>query len=163
MSDTFSNREALRGDVRAYDVRTGELRWIYHVIPQQGEFGTATWQDRSWSYTGHAPVWSLFSGDPELGLVYMPISSGTNDMYGGHRIGDNLFTQTLVAVDAANGERVWHYQTVHHGLWDYDLPAAPILMDINVAGRDIPALAQITKQGFVFTFDRRTGEPIWEN
>lgn len=162
MSDTFSNKEALRGDVRAYDVRSGELRWIFHVIPQEGEFGTATWQDRSWSYTGHAPVWSLFSGDPELGLVYMPISSGTNDMYGGHRIGDNLFTQTLVAVNAATGERVWHYQIVHHGLWDYDLPAAPILMDINVAGRTVPALAQITKQGFVYTFDRRTGEPVWE-
>jgi len=162
MSDTFSNKEALRGDVRAYDVRSGELRWIFHVIPQQGEFGTATWQDRSWSYTGHAPVWSLFSADPELGLVYMPISSGTNDMYGGHRIGDNLFTQTLVAVNAATGERVWHYQIVHHGLWDYDLPAAPILMDINVAGRTVPAVAQITKQGFVFTFDRRTGEPVWE-
>lgn len=162
MSDVFSNKEALRGDVRAYDVRTGELRWIFHVIPQDGEFGTATWQDRAWSYTGHAPVWSLFSADPELGLVYMPITSGTNDMYGGHRIGDNLFTQTLVAVNAATGERVWHYQIVHHGLWDYDLPAAPILMDISVAGRTVPAVAQITKQGFVFTFDRRTGEPVWE-
>jgi quinoprotein glucose dehydrogenase len=107
-------------------------------------------------------VWSLFSADAELGLVYMPISSGTNDMYGGHRIGDNLFTQTLVAVDVETGERVWHYQTVHHGLWDYDLPAAPILMDINVAGQAVPAIAQITKQGFVFTFDRRTGEPVWE-
>ncbi|MCB1672150.1 MAG: PQQ-binding-like beta-propeller repeat protein, partial [Pseudomonadales bacterium] len=115
MSDSFSNKEALRGDVRAYDVRTGELRWVYHVIPQDGEFGTATWQDRAWSFTGHAPVWSLFSADPELGLVYMPITSGTNDMYGGHRIGDNLFTQTLVAVNAETGERVWHYQIVHHG------------------------------------------------
>ncbi|MCP5347945.1 MAG: PQQ-binding-like beta-propeller repeat protein [Gammaproteobacteria bacterium] len=162
MSDSFSNKEALRGDVRAYDVRTGELRWVYHVIPQDGEFGTATWQDRAWSFTGHAPVWSLFSADPELGLVYMPITSGTNDMYGGHRIGDNLFTQTLVAVNAETGERVWHYQIVHHGLWDYDLPAAPILMDINVAGRTIPAVAQITKHGFVFTFDRRSGEPVWE-
>jgi len=162
MGDTFSNKEALRGDVRAYDVRNGELRWIFHVIPQEGEFGTGTWQDRSWSYTGHAPVWSLFSADPELGLVYMPITSGTNDMYGGHRIGDNLFTQTLVAVDVTTGERVWHYQIVHHGLWDYDLPAAPILMNINVAGRTVPAVAQITKQGFVFTFDRRTGEPVWD-
>ncbi|MEZ5489738.1 MAG: PQQ-binding-like beta-propeller repeat protein [Gammaproteobacteria bacterium] len=162
MSDAFSNKEALRGDVRAYDVRSGELRWIYHVIPQDGDIGTASWQDRAWSYTGHAPVWSLFSADQQLGLVYMPISSGTNDMYGGHRIGDNLFTQTLVAVNAATGERVWHYQIVHHGLWDYDLPAAPILMDITVAGRSIPAVAQITKQGFVFTFDRRTGEPVWE-
>lgn len=162
MGDTFSNKEALRGDVRAYDVRTGALRWVYHTIPQNNEFGTATWQDRSWSYTGHAPVWSLFSADEELGLVYLPITSSTNDMYGGHRIGDNLFSQTLVAVDAATGKRVWHYQLVHHGLWDYDPPAAPILMDITVDGRPIKAVAQITKQAMTYVFDRVTGEPVWE-
>ena len=162
MSDFFSSREAPRGDVHAFDVRTGELRWTFHTIPQAGEFGTDTWQDRSWSYSGHAPVWALFSADEELGLVYMPISSATNDMYGGHRIGDNLFTQSLVAVDAETGERVWHYQMVHHGLWDYDPPAAPILMDITVDGRDIEAVAQITKQGFTFVFDRATGEPVWD-
>lgn len=162
MSDTFSDKEAYRGDVHAFDVRSGELRWTYNTIPQQGQFGTATWQDRSWSYTGHAPVWALFSADEELGLVYMPISSSTNDMYGGHRIGDNLFSQSLVAVDAATGERVWHFQTVHHGLWDYDPPAAPILMDITVDGRDIQALTQITKQAFAFVLDRATGEPVWE-
>lgn len=162
MSDDFSNKEALRGDVRAYDVRTGELRWVYHVIPQEGEFGTDTWQDRSWSYTGHSPVWALFSADQELGLVYMPITSGTNDMYGGHRIGDNLFSQSLVAVDATTGQRVWHYQMVHHGLWDYDPPAAPILMDITVDGRPIKAVTQITKQGFAYVFDRQTGEPVWD-
>jgi len=161
MSDTFPNKEAFRGDVHAFDVRTGTLRWTYHTIPQEGEFGTDTWQDRSWSYTGHAPVWALFSADEELGLVYMPISSATNDMYGGHRIGDNLFSQSLVAVNAETGERVWHYQTVHHGLWDYDPPAAPILMDINVEGREIKAVAQLTKQAFVFVFDRETGEPVW--
>lgn len=161
MSDTFPNKEAFRGDVHAFDVRTGSLRWTYHTIPQEGEFGTDTWQDRSWSYTGHAPVWALFSADEELGLVYMPISSATNDMYGGHRIGDNLFSQSLVAVNAETGERVWHYQTVHHGLWDYDPPAAPILMDINVEGREIKAVAQLTKQAFVFVFDRETGEPVW--
>ncbi|MEC8408567.1 MAG: pyrroloquinoline quinone-dependent dehydrogenase [Pseudomonadota bacterium] len=162
MSDTFPNKEAFRGDVHAFDVRTGALRWTYHTIPQEGEFGTDTWQDRSWSYTGHAPVWALFSADEELGLVYMPISSATNDMYGGHRIGDNLFSQSLVAVNAETGERVWHYQTVHHGLWDYDPPAAPILMDINVEGREIKAVAQLTKQAFVFVFDRETGEPVWD-
>ncbi len=162
MSDTFSNKEAFRGDVHAFDVRTGELRWTYNTIPQEGQFGTDTWQDRSWSYTGHAPVWALFSADEELGMVYMPISSSTNDMYGGHRLGDNLFSQSIVAVDAETGDRVWHFQTVHHGLWDYDPPAAPILMDINVEGRDIKAVAQLTKQAFVFVFDRETGEPVWE-
>ena len=162
MSDSFSNKEAFRGDVHAFDVVTGELVWTYNTIPQEGQFGTATWQDRSWSYSGHAPVWALFSADEELGLVYMPISSATNDMYGGHRLGDNLFSQSLVAVDAKTGTRVWHFQTVHHGLWDYDPPAAPIVMDINIEGREVKAVAQITKQGFVFTFNRETGEPIWD-
>jgi quinoprotein glucose dehydrogenase len=162
MSDTFSNKEAFRGDVHAFDVRTGELRWTYNTIPQEGQFGTASWQDRSWSYTGHSPVWALFSADEELGLVYMPISSSTNDMYGGHRIGDNLFSQSLVAVDAETGDRVWHYQTVHHGLWDYDPPAAPILMDITVDGEPVKAVTQLTKQAFAFVFNRETGEPIWE-
>jgi len=162
MTDNFSNKEAPRGDVHAFDVRTGELRWTFNTIPQEGQFGTDTWQDRSWSYTGHAPVWALFSADEELGMVYMPISSSTNDMYGGHRLGDNLFSQSLVAVDAETGERVWHYQTVHHGLWDYDPPAAPVLMDITVEGREIKAIAQITKQAFLFVFDRETGEPVWD-
>lgn len=162
MTDTFSNKEAPPGDVHAFDVRTGELRWTFNTVPQEGQFGTATWQDRSWSYTGHANMWALFSADEELGLVYMPISSSTNDMYGGHRIGDNLFSQSLVAVDAETGERVWHYQMVHHGLWDYDPPAAPILMDINVDGREIKAVTQITKHAFAFVFDRETGEPVWE-
>ena len=162
MSDSFSNKEAYRGDVRAFDIRTGKLRWTYHTIPQEGEFGAASWQDRSWSYTGHAPMWALFSADNALGLVYMPISSATNDMYGGHRLGDNLFSQSLVAVDAETGERVWHYQTVHHGLWDYDPPAAPILMDILVDGEPVQAVTQLTKQGFAFVFDRKTGAPIWD-
>lgn len=162
MSDTFSDKEAFRGDIHAFDVRTGELLWTFNVIPQGGQFGTDSWQDRSWSYTGHAPVWSLFSADEELGLVYMPISSSTNDMYGGHRIGDNLFSQSIVAVDAETGERVWHFQTVHHGLWDYDPPAAPILMDITVEGEEVKAITQLTKHGFAFVFDRETGEPVWD-
>ena len=161
MSDTFYTKEDVRGDVRAFDVRTGALRWIFHTIPQEGEFGTGTWGDRSWEYSGHAPVWSLFAADEDLGTVYMPTSSATNDMYGGHRPGDNLFTQSIVCVDAETGERVWHYQLVHHGLWDYDIPAAPILADLTVDGRDVKAVIQITKQAFAFAFDRVTGEPIW--
>jgi quinoprotein glucose dehydrogenase len=162
MTDNFSSREAPRGDVHAFDARTGAHRWTFNTVPQQGQFGTDTWQDRSWSYTGHSNMWALFSADEELGLVYMPLSSSTNDMYGGHRIGDNLFSQSLVAVDAETGERVWHFQTVHHGLWDYDPPAAPILMDITVDGRPIKAITQITKQAFAFVLDRETGEPVWE-
>ena len=161
MSDTFVTKEDIRGDVRAFDVRTGELRWVFHTIPQAGEFGTDTWEDGAWEFTGHAPVWSLFSADPELGYVYMPVTSSTNDMYGGHRPGDNLFSQSLVCVEAETGERVWHHQLVHHGLWDYDMPTAPILMDLTVDGRPIEAVVQITKQAFAFVFDRATGEPVW--
>ena len=161
MSDTFYTKEDVRGDVRAFDVRTGALRWIFHTIPQEGEYGTDSWGDRSWEYSGHAPVWSLFAADEEFGTVYMPTSSATNDMYGGHRPGDNLFTQSIVCVDAATGERLWHYQLVHHGLWDYDIPAAPILADLTVDGREVKAVIQITKQAFAFAFDRVTGEPIW--
>ena len=100
------------------------------------------------------------SADPELGLVYLPTEAGTGDYYGGHRPGDNLFTQSVVALDVATGERRWHYQTVHHGIWDYDLPTAPVLLDLMVDGREIPALAQVTKQAFTFVLDRRTGEPV---
>ena len=161
MGDTFFTKEAIRGDVRAFDVRTGELRWVFHTIPQAGDPGTESWGDGSWEFSGHAPVWSLFAADEELGYVYMPTSSATNDMYGGHRPGDNLYTQSIVCVDAETGERVWHYQLVHHGLWDYDIPAAPILADITVDGRDIRAVVQVTKQAFAFVFDRATGEPVW--
>ena len=161
MGDTFVTKEGARGDVRAFDVRTGKIRWQFHTIPKAGEFGTDTWEDGSFEYTGHAPVWSLFSADEELGYVYMPVTSSTNDMYGGHRGGDNLFSQSLVCVDATTGERVWHFQLVHHGLWDYDPPTAPILMDITVDGREIKAVTQLTKQAFAFVFDRVTGEPVW--
>ena len=161
MGDAFVTKEAPRGDVRAFDVRTGALRWRFHTIPQAGELGTDTWEEDSWEYTGHAPVWTLFSADEELGYVYLPVSSSTNDMYGGHRPGGNLFSQSLVCVDAETGERVWHFQLVHHGLWDYDPPAAPILMDITVDGREIKAVTQLTKQAFAYVFDRVTGEPVW--
>ena len=149
------------GHVRGYDAFTGELRWTFHTIPQPGEYGNDTWEDGSWEYTGNAAVWTALSADPELGYVYLPVELGTGDYYGGHRPGDNLFSQSIVALDAATGERVWHFQTVHHGIWDYDPPAAPILADLVVDGREIPAVALITKQTFTFVFDRRTGEPVW--
>jgi len=159
--DTFAAKAATRSDVRAYDVRTGKLRWQFHVIPQAGEPGVETWENESWKYTGHAPVWSLFSADEELGYVYMPVTSSTNDMYGGHRLGDNLFSQSIVCVDAKTGKRVWHYQLVHHDLWDYDPPTAPMLVDITVDGRPIKAVVQLTKQSFAYVFDRVTGKPVW--
>ena len=161
MADVFLAKEGLRGDVRAFDVRTGALRWLFHTVPQAGETGNETWEDGSWQYSGHSPIWSLFSADADLGYIYMPVSSSTNDMYGGHRVGDNLFSQSLVAVEAATGELVWYYQFVHHGLWDYDTPAAPILMDLVVDGRPVRAVTQISKQAFAYVLDRVTGEPVW--
>ena len=149
------------GHVRGYDAVTGELVWTFHTIPQAGEYGNETWEDGSWEYTGNAAVWPPFSADPELGYVYLPVELGTGDFYGGHRLGDNLFSQSIVALEAATGERVWHFQTVHHGIWDYDPPTAPILADLVVDGREIPAVALLTKQTFTFVFDRRTGEPVW--
>ena len=149
------------GHVRGYDALTGELRWTFHTIPQPGEHGNDTWEDGSWEYTGNAAVWTALSADPDLGYVYLPVELGTGDYYGGHRPGDNLFSQSIVALDAATGERVWHFQTVHHGIWDYDPPAPPVLVDLVVDGREIPAVALITKQTFTFVFDRRTGEPVW--
>ena len=159
--DTFTSKQATRGDVRAFDVRTGKPRWQFHVIPQAGEPGVETWENESWKYTGHAPVWSLFSADEELGYVYMPVTSSTNDMYGGHRPGDNLFSQSIVCVDAKTGKRVWHYQLTHHDLWDFDPPTAPMLVDITVDGRPIKAVVQLTKQSFAYVFDRVTGKPVW--
>jgi len=161
MTDSPKNKEAPPGDVRAYDLRTGKLRWTFHVIPRAGEFGVETWKNDSWKYTGHANLWSLISADEELGYAYLPLTSATSDMYGGHRPGDNLFANSLVAVRCSTGERVWHYQLVHHDLWDYDLPAAPILADITVDGRRIRAVVQVTKQAFAFVFDRVTGQPVW--
>jgi quinoprotein glucose dehydrogenase len=149
------------GDVRGFDVRTGALRWIFHTVPLPGEVGNETWLDGSWEYSGNNNVWAPMSADEELGIVYLPVSSPTNDWYGGHRPGDNLFGHSLVAVKAETGERIWHFQTVHHGLWDWDLPAAPSLVDVTVDGKPIKAVAQLTKQGFTFVFDRVTGEPVW--
>ena len=155
------SRQMPPGHVRGYDAFTGELRWTFHTIPQPGEYGHETWENGSWEYTGNAAVWTALSADMELGYVYLPVELGTGDYYGGHRPGDNLFSQSIVALDASTGERVWHFQTVRHGIWDYDPPAAPVLADLVVDGREIPAVALITKQTFTFVFDRRTGEPVW--
>ena len=159
--DFPTRKQASPGDVRAYDVRTGKLRWTFNVIPRPGEFGNETWENDSWSYTGNTNLWSMISADPDLGYVYLPLSSPTNDWYGGHRLGDNLFADSLVCVEAETGKRVWHFQIVHHDLWDYDLPAAPILADITVNGTRIKSVVQLTKQGFAFVFDRVTGRPVW--
>ena len=149
------------GHVRGFDLNTGEQKWIFHTIPQQGEVGNDTWEDDSWQVTGATNIWTHLSADAELGYVYLPIGTPGNDWYGGQRLGDNLFGTTLVALEAATGERIWHYQIVHHELWDYDPPAAPTLVDLTVDGRDIKALAQVSKQGFIYVLDRVTGEPVW--
>ena len=151
----------IKGDVRGFDARTGELMWTFHTIPASGEFGHDTWEDSSAEYSGNAGVWAPFSADLELGYVYLPVEAATSDYYGGHRPGDNLFSSSLVCLNARTGERVWHYQLIHHDIWDWDLPAAPILIDIEVDGRPIKAVAQITKQAWVYVFDRETGEPVW--
>ncbi len=156
-----TRKESPPGDVRGFDARTGELLWTFHTIPRPGEYGHDTWEDGSWEYTGNAGVWTPLTADLELGYVYLPTEAATVDFYGGHRPGDNLFAESLVCLDAATGERIWHFQFVHHGLWDYDNPAPPILADIEVDGRSIRAIAQVTKQGFVYVFDRLTGEPVW--
>ena len=149
------------GDVRGFDARTGEQLWVFQTIPQEGEYGNNTWEKDSFKTTGSANVWTVMSADEELGYVYLPVSTPTNDYYGAHRLGDNLFGESLVCLNAQTGERVWHFQILHHGLWDYDLPAHPNLVDIEVGGRKIKAVAQVTKQGFCFVFDRVTGEPVW--
>jgi len=149
------------GDVRGFDALTGEFLWSFHVIPEDGESGTETWENGSNDYTGNGGVWTTFSADLELGMVYLPTEAPTHDWYGGHRLGDNLFANSLVALNAETGERVWHFQLVHHDVWDFDNPAAPILVDIEVEGRALPVVVQITKQGWAYVFNRETGEPVW--
>jgi quinoprotein glucose dehydrogenase len=160
--DSASKIEGDPGDVRAYDVRTGKLRWTFHVVPTAEDTeALKTWVGDSWQYTGAGNVWALMSADDELGYVYLPTTSVTNDMYGGARLGDNLYSTSIVCLDAATGKRVWHYQTVHHDLFDYDNPAAPILADITVDGRKVKAVVQITKQSWAYVLDRVTGKPVW--
>ena len=162
INDFSITKEMPPGFARAYNALTGQHRWDFHNIPQSAdEFGVDTWLNESWRYSGNANMWANLSADEELGYVYLPTSTPTSDYYGGHRLGDNLFAESLICVDLETGERVWHFQMVHHGVWDYDNPTAPNLLDINVDGRKVKAVAQVTKQGFVYTFNRVTGEPIW--
>ncbi|MCY4076118.1 MAG: PQQ-binding-like beta-propeller repeat protein, partial [Acidobacteria bacterium] len=151
----------IKGLVQAFDVRTGERLWTFRTVPRPGEFGADTWLADSWGSNGNNGVWTQISADPELGLAYLPVETPTGDYYGGHRPGDNLFAESLVAVDLATGERRWHFQLVHHPLWGFDMASPPILADITVDGRAIKAVAQPGKQAFLYVFDRVTGEPVW--
>ena len=150
-----------KGLVRAFNVRTGQLLWTFNTIPRPGEFGNDTWLNNSWAVNGNTGVWTQISVDEDLGLVYLPVEEPTGDYYGGHRPGNNFFGESLVAVDLKTGQRKWFYQLVHHPLWDFDISTAPILADINVNGRAIKAVAQPTKQGILYVFDRVTGPPVW--
>lgn len=155
------NKASLAGDVRGYDAHTGKLLWTFHTVPREGEPGTETWENESWRQGGKTKVWSAFSADEELGYVYLPLSAPSNDYYGVARPGDNLYSDSVVALDAKTGKKVWHFQTVHHDLWDYDLPTPPMLADIKVNGELRKAAIQVTKMGYVFAFDRATGEPLF--
>jgi glucose dehydrogenase len=158
---TVKSHNNTKGLVRAWDVRSGKLLWTFSTIPRPGEFGAETWEKESWAINGNTGVWSQITVDEELGLVYLPVEDPTSDLYGGHRPGNNLFGDSLVCVDLKTGQRKWHFQIVHHPIWDLDMPAAPLLMDLNVDGRPVKAVAQATKQGFLFVFDRVSGKPIW--
>ncbi|HLZ52734.1 MAG TPA: pyrroloquinoline quinone-dependent dehydrogenase [Candidatus Acidoferrum sp.] len=150
-----------KGYVRGFDVRTGKRLWIFHTIPKKGEFGYDSWLKDSAEYTGNTGVWTQITVDEQLGLVYLPVESPTSDYYGGHRPGNNLFGESLVCVDLKTGQRKWHFQLVHHPLWDMDISSAPILADIVVDGKPVKAVAQPSKQGFLYVFDRITGKPVW--
>src|SRR5579863_882217 len=158
---TVVTRNNSKGLVRAFDVKTGKLLWTFNTIPRPGEFGNETWENGSWAYNGNTGVWTQMTVDEELGLVYLPVESPTSDYYGGERPGDNLFGESLVCVDLKTGKRKWHFQIVHHPIWNYDLSSAPILADINVAGKAIKAVALPGKQAFLYVFDRVTGQPVW--
>ena len=160
--DRIQQRFDTPGSVQAFDVHTGERRWVFYTVPQSNDaFGADTWEGGSWRFTGHANVWGLMSLDAERGLLYVPTSTPSSDYWGGRRLGANLFAESLVCLDARTGEREWHFQAVHHGLWDYDFTSAPNLMTLNVDGRTVDAVAEVSKQGFTYVFDRVTGEPVW--
>src|SRR5207244_3764563 len=154
-------KKNVKGYVRGFDVRTGKRLWIFHTIPLPNEYGAETWEGDSASYTGNTGVWGQISVDEELETVYLPVELPTGDYYGGHRPGNGLYGESIVAVDLHTGARKWHYQLVHHGMWDMDIPCAPIFVDITVDGRPVKAVAQPTKQAFLYVFDRVTGKPIW--
>jgi quinoprotein glucose dehydrogenase len=156
-----ASRRNEKGGARGYDVRTGKRLWAFMGIPRPGEHGNDTWLNDSWSYTGNVGVWGQISADPELNMVYLPMEMPTGDYYGGHRPGDNLFGSSIVALDLKTGERKWHYQFIHHDIWDWDTPCAPILMNLVVDGKPVRAVGQPTKQGWVYVFDRVTGVPVW--
>jgi len=156
-----TRRENVPGDILGYDARSGKFLWKFHVIPRPGEFGHETWENDAWRWTGDVSSWAPMSADPERGLVYIPTNGATMDFYGGFRPGDNLFSTSVIALDVKTGQRRWHYQTVKHDIWNYDNPTAPILLDVNVSGKRIPGVFQITKQAYVYSFNRETGAPIW--
>ena len=149
------------GDIRAYDVRSGKLRWSFHTIPHPGEFGYESWPKDAWQYIGGANNWSGMSLDEARGIVYVPTGSASFDFYGANRLGDDLFANCLLALKAETGERIWHYQTVHHDIWDRDLPAPPVLVTVKQGGKRVDAVAQTTKSGFVYLFDREKGTPLF--
>ncbi len=154
--------ESSPADIQSYNAMTGELNWVFHMIPQKGEFGYDTWPDVPDRHKfGGAHNWSSFTVDPELGMIYIPTGAPRFDWYGGNREGDNLYANSIIALNARTGERVWHFQAVHHDLWDYDLPTSPKLLTIKRNGEDVPIVIQPTKMGWLLVFDRRTGEPIW--
>ncbi|NNE69993.1 MAG: PQQ-binding-like beta-propeller repeat protein [Rhodothermales bacterium] len=154
-------KENVPGHIRGYDVKTGMMKWRFNVVPQEGEFGQDTWEDDSWKYSGNVSAWAPLSADSELGLVYIPTDTPTNDYYGGERLGENLYGTSLLALDVQTGERRWHFQMVHHDVWNYDTPNAPKLMDVTVDGQQVPIVVQTTKQGFAYVLNRETGEPVW--
>ncbi len=156
-----SRIENVPGDILGYDARSGEFLWKFNVIPQPGEYGHETWENDAWRYTGDISSWAPISADPELDIVYIPTNGVTIDYYGGHHPGDNLYGTSLIALDAATGERAWHFQMVHHDIWNYDTPTAPILLDVTTDSGPLPIVAQATKQGYIYTFNRATGEPVW--
>ena len=155
-----SRVENVPGDILAYDARTGEFLWKFDVIPGPGEFGHETWENDAWKYTGDISSWAPLSADLERGIVYVPTNGVTIDYYGGFSPGDNLFSTSLIALDAKTGKRVWHYQLVKHDIWNYDTPTAPVLLDVVIDGEEVPIVAQTAKQNMVYTFNRETGEPI---
>ena len=156
-----TRKENVPGNILAYDAATGEHLWTFNVIPREGEFGNDTWENDAWKWTGNVSSWAPLSADPGLGLVYVATDPPTVDYYGGFHPGDNLFATSILALDVKTGERRWHFQIVHHDVWNYDIPTAPNLVDITVDGREIEALVQTTKQGWAYVFDRETGEPVW--
>ncbi|MGI9204491.1 MAG: PQQ-binding-like beta-propeller repeat protein [Woeseiaceae bacterium] len=156
-----SRIENIPGDILGYDAKTGAFLWKFNVLPGPGEFGHETWENDAWEWTGDISSWAPLSADQERGIVYIPTNGATVDFYGGFRPGDNLFSTSLIALDVMTGERVWHYQLIHHDIWNYDTPTAPVLLDVEMNGETVPIVAQVTKQSFTYTFNRETGEPIW--